>query len=226
MTQPEKTVVRPDVDKYQKTRTAKGNTSLHSGDVVAVGLAPLVLSEVYAVAAEMMGVDVDTLVAKYQHLNEGMQRMNLGNRIRGAIAALDKGNAKEVERVTKANEKLLVMHMKEVDKLTAEFNAKIAKAEDPASIPPLKTPEKPQLAEVPELVTGKGEEIFNTVVDKFASAVNAREEAIKAEKERKAKEAAEKAAAKEAEAKAKAEVKAKAKADAEATDSSGADNNA
>ena len=98
----EKTVVRPNTESYTKTRTASGNTSLHNGDPVASKLVELLLDEVYAVASKLLGVDVDTLVEKYKHLNPGMQRMNLGNRIRGAVAKIDKGNEKEINAVIKA----------------------------------------------------------------------------------------------------------------------------
>ena len=35
--------------------------------------------------AEKLEVSKDSLVAKYEHLNVGMQRMNLGNRLRKAM---------------------------------------------------------------------------------------------------------------------------------------------
>jgi hypothetical protein len=50
---------------------------------------------VYAVASKMAEIPVKELQEKYGHLNVGMQRMNLGNRIRGAVAKLDKAHAED-----------------------------------------------------------------------------------------------------------------------------------
>lgn len=194
----EKTVVRPNTESYTKTRTASGNTSLHNGDPVASKLVELLLDEVYAVASKLLGVDVDTLVEKYKHLNLGMQRMNLGNRIRGAVAKIDKGNEKEVNAVIKANEKA-----------TKKYEAEVAKAKEGEEAPQL------VLAEVPELVEGKGLETFESACAEFGPAIAQRAEeaaAAKAEKEAEALRKAEEKAAKEAEKKAKKEAAAAAKA--------------
>lgn len=91
----EKTRIELPVEKYQKAKTASGGVSLHNGDRVAAALAGLTLEEVQKLAAEVIStektpVTVEDLVAKYAHLNPGQQRMNLGNRIRGALAKLDK----------------------------------------------------------------------------------------------------------------------------------------
>ncbi len=70
---------------YTKAKTPAGKATLHNGDDVALMLAGCDLNEVYEIAAERLGVTFDELDAKYGHLNLGMQRMNLGNRIRGAL---------------------------------------------------------------------------------------------------------------------------------------------
>lgn len=54
------------------------------GDEVALLLRPAeTLDDVYRIAAKYLGVPEDELRAKYKHLNNGQQRMNLGNRMRG-----------------------------------------------------------------------------------------------------------------------------------------------
>lgn len=85
-----KTVVRPDVTKYQAARSASGAKSLHNGDPVAVALEGATVDEIYALASEGIQVPEDELRAKYSKLNDGMQRMNLGNRLRGIVNKLNK----------------------------------------------------------------------------------------------------------------------------------------
>lgn len=78
------------VDKEKKT--AKGNPSVHCDDDVANLLAGKDLDKVYELTAKALtkaGVEGGTepeLRKRYKHLNVGMQRMNLGNRMRGALA--------------------------------------------------------------------------------------------------------------------------------------------
>lgn len=78
-----------DPTKYQKARAASGAVSRNNGDDVASILSKLTLDETYDVAAELLDAPVHELVAKYQHLNAGQQRMNLGNRIRAKVKALN-----------------------------------------------------------------------------------------------------------------------------------------
>lgn len=75
-----------DISKYERTKTASGNASLDSGDSVAKKLRGVELADVYKQAAKVLGEPIATLKSRYAHLNVGMQRMNLGNRIRGAQA--------------------------------------------------------------------------------------------------------------------------------------------
>ncbi len=76
--------VRADVRAYVRCKTASGNMSLHNGDPVARKLAGKELAEVYKLAAEATNLPLTQLRTRYSHLNPGMQRMNLGNLIRGA----------------------------------------------------------------------------------------------------------------------------------------------
>jgi hypothetical protein len=81
-----------DISHYRKVKTATGNTSLDCGDQLARELAGLDLDATYELAARKLGVSAGELRAKYLKLNPGMQRMNLGNRIR-AKAARDAAKA-------------------------------------------------------------------------------------------------------------------------------------
>lgn len=66
--------------------SAAGNATMDNGDALARKLRGTDLDEAYAQAAKILGVTQKELRDKYGHLNVGMQRMNLGNRIRAASA--------------------------------------------------------------------------------------------------------------------------------------------
>ena len=82
-------LIQPDLTKYTTSRAASGSKSLHNGDIIAIALLGMTVDEVKEVA-DSMGVE-DT--NKYDALNIGQQRMNLGNRIRGRVSAINKANA-------------------------------------------------------------------------------------------------------------------------------------
>lgn len=71
-------------ENYVPAKTAAGGKSYHSGDAVARELEGQDLDAVYKQAAKETGVKESELREKYGHLNTGLQRMALGNRIRGA----------------------------------------------------------------------------------------------------------------------------------------------
>jgi hypothetical protein len=62
--------------------TSSGRQTLDCGDKIASLLRGMELGYVYKVAAFNLGESVEALTARYSHLNPGMQRMTLGNRIR------------------------------------------------------------------------------------------------------------------------------------------------
>lgn len=64
--------------------TAGGNQTLDIGDTVANKLRGKDIEACYSIAAKAVGETVKALKDRYGHLNLGMQRMNLGNRMRGA----------------------------------------------------------------------------------------------------------------------------------------------
>lgn len=70
------------LDNYEKVKAPGGGTSYHNGDAVAEKLVGKSLDEVYAIAAKFLKEEEKALRAKYKHLNVGMQRMSLGNRLR------------------------------------------------------------------------------------------------------------------------------------------------
>lgn len=73
------------LDGYEKVKTPAGGTSYHNGDAVAERLAGKSLEEAYGITAKALKEDVKALQKKYAHLNVGMQRMALGNRLRKVL---------------------------------------------------------------------------------------------------------------------------------------------
>lgn len=73
------------LDNYEKVKAPGGGTSYHNGDAVAEKLNGKTLDEVYALASKHLKEDVKALRDKYKHLNVGMQRMSLGNRLRKVL---------------------------------------------------------------------------------------------------------------------------------------------
>ncbi len=74
----------PQYHKDNEKKTAGGNTSVDCNDPTAAKLRSKTLDEVYAIAAKTLKEPEADLRRKYKNLNVGMQRMNLGNRIRHA----------------------------------------------------------------------------------------------------------------------------------------------
>lgn len=79
-----------DLSSYQKVRTAAGNTSLDCGDPVAQQLRGKELAEVIEIVARALRDETGGSIRKikrelqeqYGHLNPGLARMSLGNRLR------------------------------------------------------------------------------------------------------------------------------------------------
>ncbi len=94
-TAPKEVRVKPDLSKYVKGVSGSGKKTMRTNDLVAAALDGFTLDECYAVAQELTDTPAKEFRDKYSHLNVGMQRMNLGNRIRGAIAKQDKAREKD-----------------------------------------------------------------------------------------------------------------------------------
>lgn len=84
--------------RYVPSVAKSGKKSLHCGDSVAEALQYRELDELYTIAGQILeGWTAETLQAKYEHLNIGSQRMNLGNRIRAAFKRGDEAVVTWVE---------------------------------------------------------------------------------------------------------------------------------
>jgi ribosome assembly protein YihI (activator of Der GTPase) len=73
------------VDKDHKT--ISGNPSIDNNDKVAKLLRGQPIEKVYSLVAKEAKCAVGELQNRYGHLNVGMQRMNLGNKLRGILNA-------------------------------------------------------------------------------------------------------------------------------------------
>jgi len=131
-TAPKEVRVKPDLSKYVKGVSGSGKKTMRTNDHVAASLDGFTLDECYAVAQELTDTAAKELRAKYSHLNVGMQRMNLGNRIRGAVAKADK--AREKDKSVASGAKLLeVACEKPRAAADSRAKAKAKKAEEAAA---------------------------------------------------------------------------------------------
>lgn len=73
-------------ERYTATKTASGAKSLNNGDEVAAILDGLHVDELFKIGQDILGEDFSE---KYAKLNVGMQRMNMGNRLRAAVRNID-----------------------------------------------------------------------------------------------------------------------------------------
>ena len=67
---------------YVKVKSSNGNTSMDKGDALAIKLRQFDLDGIYKYAATALGVPEKELRTRYAHLNPGLVRMALGNRLR------------------------------------------------------------------------------------------------------------------------------------------------
>lgn len=81
---------RYDCSRYKEVskgvKSVGGHATLDNGDDLARSLRGAELDDVYTQASKVLGESVRALKLRYEHLNVGMQRMNLGNRMRAAMA--------------------------------------------------------------------------------------------------------------------------------------------
>lgn len=104
--------IRSRYTQHKGVKTAGGSTAIDNCDDVATALRGKSLDEAYEFTVEQLkgqGVEttVEALKAKYSKLNVGMQRMNLGNVIRGAgrkLATQQKKDQAKAEREAKRAE--------------------------------------------------------------------------------------------------------------------------
>lgn len=74
-------------ERYTATKTATGAKSLNNGDEVASTLVGLNIEELFTIGDSLLGEN--DFREKYAKLNMGMQRMNMGNRIRAKVRTID-----------------------------------------------------------------------------------------------------------------------------------------
>ena len=105
-------LVQPDYTRYTKhnVKSPSGRKALDINDAAAGLLRGHDISDCYFIVAKNMAkldaaIDPEVLekelIAQYEHLNVGMQRMNLGNRLRKAMGTYGNLNAHKTPRVAK-----------------------------------------------------------------------------------------------------------------------------
>ena len=80
--EPTEVRLKPDHSRYGHAVKADGKKSYDNGDKTATFLRTCSLERSYALVVAFGMADQHD---KYEHLNKGMQRMNLGNKLRGVL---------------------------------------------------------------------------------------------------------------------------------------------
>lgn len=120
-----KTSIKPNVANMVK---GKGG-SLHSNDFIGGALAGLTLDQVKTIADDL-GVDA----SKYDHLNSGQQRMNIGNRLRALVKKDTQEHRDNVDTITALSEKFKAENEAEAEaKKAAKAAEKAAEADAEAA---------------------------------------------------------------------------------------------
>jgi hypothetical protein len=120
--------IKPDLEKYVNGVSGSGKKTKNCGDPVAEALDGFTVEEIRSVASRMCDIPVKELTEKYEHLNVGMQIMNLRNRIRGAVNKLDKGH--EADKAVVAGLPTLALETEKGQAAVAKRRAAAAKAAD------------------------------------------------------------------------------------------------
>ena len=74
--------LHPDRAKYTRQKDKSKKIHLDVADYVADQLREMAFTEIYTLVVDLGIADAESLRSKYSTLNHGMQRMNLGNKIR------------------------------------------------------------------------------------------------------------------------------------------------
>jgi len=120
--------IKPDLEKYVNGVSGSGKKTKNCGDAIAEALDGFTVEEIRAVASKMTDTTQKDLEAKYEHLNVGMQIMNLRNRIRGAVNKLDK--AHEADNAVPAGLVQLGYEVEKGQAAVAKRRAAAAKAKE------------------------------------------------------------------------------------------------
>jgi|SaaInlStandDraft_4_1057021.scaffolds.fasta_scaffold126267_1 hypothetical protein len=95
MSEDNKRTVRPNTENYETGKREDGSRFIDNGDDVSTQFRDLSLEEIYPIVNRTIKETgekstIQSLKDKYSHLNPGMRRMVLGNRMRGMIRKLEK----------------------------------------------------------------------------------------------------------------------------------------
>lgn len=90
----------PDLSKYVRVKTASGRVTMDNGDHVANLMRNATeLDDVYRIAETVLGAEATKAARlKYKKLNPGMQRMNMGNKMRTAMLEPERKKAEAEAR--------------------------------------------------------------------------------------------------------------------------------
>ena len=120
-------VIKPDLERYKSGQSASGKRTQHTGDDVANTLNAMTLQETAEAGAAILGTDAKALIDQYattksgKPMNQGMKRMNIGNRIRAAVARLEKDErGAGTAALTKASAKQVKARDSRISKLAEE----------------------------------------------------------------------------------------------------------
>ena len=125
------TYIRPDTSNYIQGWSGNGKRTKISGDFISLQLNGMTNDECKGILAKL---DPEADVNKYDHLNPGQVRMNIGGRLRGCFNALVKANMNDDTSEAEANEAAQAAFekaftkalRKTVDKRVAEWEDKAA----------------------------------------------------------------------------------------------------
>lgn len=135
-------------ENYIDVRSASGSKSMNNGDPVASILQGMDVEQVCKVASGVVGKEeVAKLIPKYAHLNVGMQRMNIGNKIRAWYNKYEDKKAALAILHEHADPIIAGINQKKAEAQRAKDAAKQAKAAE-------KTAAKAPEAKAPESVAG------------------------------------------------------------------------
>lgn len=120
--------IKPDLEKYVNGVSASGKKTKNCGDDVAQATDGFTVEELARVASRLRDIPAKELLAKYEHLNVGMQAMNLRNLIRGGVTKLDKMH--EADKAVVAGLPTLAIECEKPQAAVAKRGAAAAKAKE------------------------------------------------------------------------------------------------
>lgn len=146
----EKTRISPKTETMVKTKDG----SFHKDDFVGSTLAGLNIDQVKAIAAEL-GIEAN----KYDHLNVGQQRMNIGNRLRALTAHKDGMKEEAAAKIDENRDTAdrMATAFRETNAAAAEVAAKEAEAAKEAKAAAKAAAKPAKGVKDPDPVDGEGD---------------------------------------------------------------------